>query len=171
MRKKGWEESPTFLKKKKGGELTKAGTGTRHPLPSGGTVTRGAARTSSSSGRTTTGRPCGTAIAEARNSSSFSGTSSSGGTATEELARLGPPLPLMGPQFGLRQWDLLFKNAHVLCVRDLLFIVHNVSPNGVVRSVHHWDIILILQTRPWIGFRRGAGGQVRVRMNERAVCG
>jgi hypothetical protein len=47
--------SYVFEKKKKGEELTKAGTGTSHPLPSDGTVTRGDAGTSSSSGETTTG--------------------------------------------------------------------------------------------------------------------
>jgi hypothetical protein len=46
--------SYVFEGKKKGEELTKAGTGTRHPLPSVGTVTRGAARTSPSSGGTVT---------------------------------------------------------------------------------------------------------------------
>jgi hypothetical protein len=40
--KKGREASPAFLrKKKKGEELTKAGKGTRHHIPSVGTVTRG----------------------------------------------------------------------------------------------------------------------------------
>jgi hypothetical protein len=47
--------SYVFEKKKKGEELTKAGIGTRHPLPSDETVTRGDAGTSSSSGETTTG--------------------------------------------------------------------------------------------------------------------
>jgi hypothetical protein len=47
--------SYVFERKKKGGELTKAGTGTRHPLPSGGIVTRGAAGTSYSIGGTATG--------------------------------------------------------------------------------------------------------------------
>jgi hypothetical protein len=71
------------LRKKKGEELTIASTGTRHPLPSGGTVTRGVPRTSSSSSGTTTGGHCGTVTAGAGNSSSFGGTSSSGGTVTE----------------------------------------------------------------------------------------
>jgi hypothetical protein len=47
--------SYVFEKKEKGEELTKAGIGTRHPLPSDETVTRGDAGTSSSSGETTTG--------------------------------------------------------------------------------------------------------------------
>jgi hypothetical protein len=75
--------SCVFEKKKKGEELTKAGTGTRKPLPSGRTVTRGAARTSSSFGGTAIGGPCGTMIAGTGNSSSFSGTSSSHRTTTE----------------------------------------------------------------------------------------
>jgi hypothetical protein len=36
----------------------------------------------------------------------------------------------------------------------------------VVRPVHRGGGGLILQMRPWLGFRRGAGGQVRVQMNE-----
>jgi hypothetical protein len=80
MRKKGQEESPTFLRKKKGEELTKGGTvpsslgplssiAARHPLPSGGTAIAG---------------PCGT--------------SSSGGTATGgPTAGLEHPLPPAGP--------------------------------------------------------------------------
>jgi hypothetical protein len=72
--KKGREESPTFLRKKKDEELTMAGMGTRHPLPSGGT---------------TIGGPCRTATTGARNSSSFDGTSSSGGTVTEGPYRTG----------------------------------------------------------------------------------
>jgi hypothetical protein len=39
--KKGREECPAFLRKKKGEELTKGGTGTRHPLLSDGIVTGG----------------------------------------------------------------------------------------------------------------------------------
>jgi hypothetical protein len=45
-------------------------------------------------------------------------------------------------------------------------------PIGVARPVHQGGGrggSLILQTRPWIGFRRGASG--RVRMTELAVCG
>jgi hypothetical protein len=45
------------------------------------------------------------------------------------------------------------------------------SPIGVVRPVHRGGGGFILQMRPWLGFRRGAGGQVQVRMNEHAVCG
>jgi hypothetical protein len=67
--------SCVFEGKKKGEELTKAGTVTRHPLHSSVTATRGVAGTSSSFGRTTT--------TGAGNSSSFGGTSSSGGTTTE----------------------------------------------------------------------------------------
>jgi hypothetical protein len=55
------------FEKKKGEELTKGGTGTRHLLPSDRTATREAG-TSSSSGGTATGGACGT--------------SSSGGTVT-----------------------------------------------------------------------------------------
>jgi hypothetical protein len=77
-------ESPAFFEKKeKGEELTKVGTRTRHPLPSGRTITRGAARTYSSSG--------GTMTAGARNFSSSVGTSSSSGTMTEEPCRTGTP--------------------------------------------------------------------------------
>jgi hypothetical protein len=72
-----------------GEELTKAGTGTRHPLPPGGTATRAAIGTSSSSGETMTWGPCGTVIVGARNSSSSGGTSSFGGTMIEGPCRTG----------------------------------------------------------------------------------
>jgi hypothetical protein len=49
MRKRVGRISCIFEKKKKGEELTKACTGTSHPLPSSETMTRGAAETSSSS--------------------------------------------------------------------------------------------------------------------------
>jgi hypothetical protein len=75
-----------FDKKKKGKELPKADTGTMHPFPSGWTTTRGAARTSN---RTTIGGPYGTVTTGAGNSSSFNGTSSSGGTAIEGLCGTG----------------------------------------------------------------------------------
>jgi hypothetical protein len=42
-------------------------------------------------------------------------------------------------------------------------------PIGVVGPVHHGGGGLILQTERWLGFRRGAGG--RLRMNKRAVYG
>jgi hypothetical protein len=58
MRKNGEKKLLWFLEKKKGEELTKGGIGTRHPLPLGGTMTRGAG-TSSSSGGTVTGGPVG----------------------------------------------------------------------------------------------------------------
>jgi hypothetical protein len=70
-------------------ELTKAGTRTSHPLPSSGTMTRGAAGTSSSSGGTTIGEPCGTMTAGAGNYSSSGGTSSSDGTTTEVACGIG----------------------------------------------------------------------------------
>jgi hypothetical protein len=56
--KKGREESPAFLRKKKGEELTKDGTGslssttTRHPLPFGGTKIEGPRGTGTSSSTT-----------------------------------------------------------------------------------------------------------------------
>jgi hypothetical protein len=45
-----------------------------------------------------------------------------------------------------------------------------VSQIGLARPIHRGGGGLILQMRSWLGFRRGAGGQVQVRMNERAVC-
>jgi hypothetical protein len=79
MRKKVRRIFCVLEKKKKGGELTKGGTGPsssgplpstviRHPLPSDGTVTGGGYETgtssssngTSSSGRTVTGGPCRT---------------------------------------------------------------------------------------------------------------
>jgi hypothetical protein len=47
-----------IFEKKEGEELTKGGTGTRHPLPSDAIVTRGP-RWSSSSSETTIGGPMG----------------------------------------------------------------------------------------------------------------
>jgi hypothetical protein len=81
--KKGETNLLRSSEKKKGEELTKGGTGTRHPLPSGGTVTRGAVGTSSSSGGTAIGEACWSAIAGAGGSSSSGGTSSSDGTMIE----------------------------------------------------------------------------------------
>jgi hypothetical protein len=62
-----------------------AGTGTRHPLPSSGTMTRGllGPPLPPVGLLPVMGGPCGTAIARAGNSSSSGGTSSSDGTAIE----------------------------------------------------------------------------------------
>jgi hypothetical protein len=69
------------FEKKRAMNLTRVVQGTRHPLPSSRTATRGVG-TSSSSGGTTTG-------------GGGYGTSSSNGTVT---GGLGPPLPLVGPR-------------------------------------------------------------------------
>jgi hypothetical protein len=66
-----------------------AGTGTRHPLPSGGTVTSGLLGPPLPPVRPMIGGPCGTMTAGARNPSSSGGPSSSGETTTEVPCRTG----------------------------------------------------------------------------------
>jgi hypothetical protein len=59
MRKRARRIFYIFEKKKKGEELTMAGTRTRHPHASSGAVISEAARASSSSNETTRGGPTG----------------------------------------------------------------------------------------------------------------
>jgi hypothetical protein len=133
-----------FLEKKKGEEITKAGTGTRHLLPSGGSTTRGAAGTSSSSSGTVTVGPCGAGTS-----------SSSDGGATDSDCDSETSSSTMCMRFMLGT----SCSSYITCVT-----------NWSGETFFSWRRILILQTRPWLGFRRGAGGQVQVRMNERAVA-
>jgi hypothetical protein len=132
MRKKGQDESLTFLRKKKGEELTKgiigslSSTVTRHPLPSGGTAIEGACRTgtSSSSGGTMIGGLWDFFLQwdHDRGRSSRTRTSSSSGRSRWRLWR-------DSSSDGLRQRDLIFPNVHALHVGHLLFIVSNVICN------------------------------------------
>jgi hypothetical protein len=116
------------LGKKKGEELTKDSTGIRHPLPSDGTVTRGAVTSSSSDGTATVGP--------------YDGTATGGGWHLHFLrwdfflrrdydngALWGWDLLFLRwdcISLRLRQRDLLFNNAHALHVGGLLFIIHYV---------------------------------------------
>jgi hypothetical protein len=99
--------------------------------------------TSSSSGGTTTGGPCGTSSSETVTAEPCNETTTGGGR--WDLLFLQQDffhrwdhdsgalwvwdclfLQWDRNNFGLRQRDLLFNNAHALCIGDLLFIVHNI---------------------------------------------
>jgi hypothetical protein len=83
---------------------------------------------------------------------------------------LGPPLPLAGPQ-QFRAVTARPPLQQRTCASRWgrpLQRTKCPSPIGVARLVYRGGgggSVLILQTRPRLGFRRGAGGQVRVRMN------
>jgi hypothetical protein len=92
-----------------------AGIGRRHPLPSGGTVIRGAAGTSSSSGG-------GWELLFLRWDFFLWWDHYRGALRDWDVLFL----RWDRNSFGLRQQDLLFNNVHVLHIGDLLFIVHNI---------------------------------------------
>jgi hypothetical protein len=140
-----------------------AGTGTRHPLPSSGTATRGADGTSSSFSGTMTRGPCGTVTAGAGNSSSSGGTSSSSGTATEV------PYGTRTSSSSGGGTTVSGYNSKTSSTTRMHFMLGTSSSSYITcvanwsgETVRHRGGGLILQMRTWLGFRRGAGGQVQV---------
>jgi hypothetical protein len=133
MRKKARKMSNIF-EKKEGEELTKGGTGTRHPLPSDAIVTRGP-RWSSSSSETTIGGPMG--LFSSGGTMTRGARTVIGGLQSEwnvlflwrELVEALWDYDVLFLRWdrssdGLQQRDL-FPNMHAHRVGDLLFVISN----------------------------------------------